>query len=47
MFQYENNAEVCSACHDSSGDLENSQCSLSLQERCLEAGSYARASLDS
>lgn len=37
MFQYENNAEVCSASHDSSGDLENSQCSFSLQERWLEA----------
>lgn len=47
MFQYENNAEVCSTSHDSSGDLENSQCSLSLQERWLEAASHGRASLDS
>lgn len=47
MFQYENNAEVCSASHDSSGDLEHSQCSLSSQERWLEAASHGRASLDS
>lgn len=47
MFQYENNAEVCSVCRDSSGDLENSECSLSLQERWLEAASHGGASLDS
>lgn len=47
MFQYENNAEVCSASHDSSGDLENSQCSLSLQESWLGAVGHGKASLDS
>lgn len=40
MFQYENNAEVCSVYHNSSDDLENSQCSLSSQERWLEAASH-------